>query len=296
MNGASPPATTCVSRDRPTTAATWSAPFSPHHDGTKTEHGFASLFDTGGGLGLVWLDGRAMKPGTGPDDEGTGDMGLRAAHFRSRLETTVGGRRRSPRLRMLPDGQRPSARTARSSPTATDRLTRCATSMSRGSPATRGRSRRGARGRLEDRRLSGQRTGDQRRGPKRRGRLVHRAERSKGTRSSPSRRTRAHLRRTGAGGRRRIARVASMSSRCRTDRRWSAGSNSPARAHCSSCDASSAAVSGRRPSRSPTWARPGTAATRAWRGVETSSCSLDRHRRSPARRDGVGTAAASPDR
>ncbi len=60
---------------------TWSAPFSPHHDGTNTEHGFASLFDTGAGLGLIWLDGRAMKPGAGPDDEGTGDMGLRAAHF-----------------------------------------------------------------------------------------------------------------------------------------------------------------------------------------------------------------------
>ena len=60
---------------------TWSAPFSPHHDGTKTQHGFASLFDTGGGLGVVWLDGRAMKPGAGPDDEGTGDMGLRSARF-----------------------------------------------------------------------------------------------------------------------------------------------------------------------------------------------------------------------
>ena len=60
---------------------TWSAPFSPHHDGTKTQHGFASLFDTGSGLGLIWLDGRAMKPGVGPDDDGTGDMGLRAAHF-----------------------------------------------------------------------------------------------------------------------------------------------------------------------------------------------------------------------
>lgn len=59
----------------------WSQPFSPHHDGTKTEHGFASLFDTGHGLGLVWLDGRAMKPGATPDDEGTGDMALRAAHF-----------------------------------------------------------------------------------------------------------------------------------------------------------------------------------------------------------------------
>ena len=60
---------------------TWSPPFSPHHDGTRTEHGFASLFDTGSGLGLIWLDGRAMKPGVDPDDEGTGDMGLREAHF-----------------------------------------------------------------------------------------------------------------------------------------------------------------------------------------------------------------------
>lgn len=42
---------------------TWSSSFTPHHDGTKTEHGFASLFQMPGeGLGLVWLDGRAMKP------------------------------------------------------------------------------------------------------------------------------------------------------------------------------------------------------------------------------------------
>ena len=60
---------------------TWSARFSPHHDGTNTQHGFASLFDTGNGLGAIWLDGRAMKPGMTPDDEGTGDMGLRSAHF-----------------------------------------------------------------------------------------------------------------------------------------------------------------------------------------------------------------------
>ncbi len=59
----------------------WSVPFPPHHDGTNTQHGFASLFDTGAGLGLIWLDGRAMTPGITPDDEGTGDMGLRAAHF-----------------------------------------------------------------------------------------------------------------------------------------------------------------------------------------------------------------------
>jgi hypothetical protein len=35
---------------------TWSKSFTPHHDGTPTEHGFASLFPMGDGLGLVWLD------------------------------------------------------------------------------------------------------------------------------------------------------------------------------------------------------------------------------------------------
>jgi anti-sigma regulatory factor (Ser/Thr protein kinase) len=50
---------------------TWSAPFSPHHDGTKSEHGFASLFEAPGGLlGLVWLDGRSKK-----------EVGLRTATF-----------------------------------------------------------------------------------------------------------------------------------------------------------------------------------------------------------------------
>jgi hypothetical protein len=38
---------------------TWSAATSPHHDGTQSEHGFASLYPAAdGGLGLVWLDGR----------------------------------------------------------------------------------------------------------------------------------------------------------------------------------------------------------------------------------------------
>jgi hypothetical protein len=58
---------------------TWSAPTSPHHDGTKTQHGFASLFETpGGGLGLVWLDGRAVDP---DPDKGKDNMSLRAATF-----------------------------------------------------------------------------------------------------------------------------------------------------------------------------------------------------------------------
>jgi hypothetical protein len=39
---------------------TWSASFTPHHDRTQTEHGFASLFRMPqGDLGLVWLDGRS---------------------------------------------------------------------------------------------------------------------------------------------------------------------------------------------------------------------------------------------
>src|SRR5688572_1463861 len=63
---------------------TWSASFLPHHDGTKTEHGFASLFQVpGDGLGLVWLDGRAMQAGGGHDQhgEGAGAMSLRYGAF-----------------------------------------------------------------------------------------------------------------------------------------------------------------------------------------------------------------------
>ena len=59
---------------------TWSPSTTPHHDGTKTEHGFASLFrDTAGGLGLIWLDGRAMTPGD--HGHGGGAMTVRAARF-----------------------------------------------------------------------------------------------------------------------------------------------------------------------------------------------------------------------
>jgi hypothetical protein len=54
----------------------WSKPSNPHHDGTKTQHGFASLFPVPEGVGLVWLDGRATNPQTS-----TGDMALRAALY-----------------------------------------------------------------------------------------------------------------------------------------------------------------------------------------------------------------------
>ena len=72
----------------------WTAAFIPHHDGTKTEHGFASLFPLGDGLGAIWLDGRNMKPpsarpegpaarsgqaAAGHDDHGGG--GAMTVHF-----------------------------------------------------------------------------------------------------------------------------------------------------------------------------------------------------------------------
>jgi hypothetical protein len=67
---------------------TWSSPVTPHHDGTKTEHGFASLFAAPGGeLGLVWLDGRAMPPGG--HGHGGGAMSLRAARFDAAGRQTV---------------------------------------------------------------------------------------------------------------------------------------------------------------------------------------------------------------
>lgn len=61
---------------------TWAPSFTPHHDGTTTEHGFASLFQMpGAGLGLVWLDGRAMKSEGHGGHGGSGDMSVRSAVF-----------------------------------------------------------------------------------------------------------------------------------------------------------------------------------------------------------------------
>lgn len=60
---------------------TWSTSVTPHHDSTKTEHGFASLFQMpGAGLGLVWLDGRQMKEGEHQGMD-AGPMSLRGAVF-----------------------------------------------------------------------------------------------------------------------------------------------------------------------------------------------------------------------
>ena len=59
---------------------TWARPLSPHHDGTKTQHGFATLFELPGrSLGLVWLDGRDQE--LNKTDPQGGSMALYYASF-----------------------------------------------------------------------------------------------------------------------------------------------------------------------------------------------------------------------
>jgi hypothetical protein len=61
--------------------STWSPPTTPHHDSTKTQHGFGSLFQApGSGLGVIWLDGRKTDPSA---DGENGSMGLWAAVCRA---------------------------------------------------------------------------------------------------------------------------------------------------------------------------------------------------------------------
>ena len=51
---------------------TWSAPITPHSDGTPTEHGFVTLFPDDHDLGVVWLDGRQFA-----GEAATNEMALR---------------------------------------------------------------------------------------------------------------------------------------------------------------------------------------------------------------------------
>lgn len=58
---------------------TWSAPVVPHHDGTKTMHGFASMLEMpDGGLGVLWLDGRDIATTTAFDG---GNMAVQFTTF-----------------------------------------------------------------------------------------------------------------------------------------------------------------------------------------------------------------------
>jgi len=66
---------------------TWSRPIAPHHDKTKTQHGFASLFEMPDkSLGLVWLDGRDMDPSKAKED---GAMDIYFASFDSSWKQTA---------------------------------------------------------------------------------------------------------------------------------------------------------------------------------------------------------------
>jgi len=59
---------------------TWAKAFSPHHDRTKTQHGFVSLLELAdGGLGMVWLDGRDQEENK--TDPTGGSMALYFASF-----------------------------------------------------------------------------------------------------------------------------------------------------------------------------------------------------------------------
>ena len=59
--------------------ATWSAPISPHDDGTPTEHGFVSIFPHDNKTGLLWLDGRKMVAKKDAANPAATGMTLRAA-------------------------------------------------------------------------------------------------------------------------------------------------------------------------------------------------------------------------
>ena len=67
---------------------TWARPFMPHHDKTKTQHGFASLFELPEkGLGLVWLDAREWE--LAKDDPLGGAVMMRFASFDPQWKQTA---------------------------------------------------------------------------------------------------------------------------------------------------------------------------------------------------------------
>ena len=67
---------------------TWAPSFMPHHDETKTQHGFASFVELPGNtLGVLWLDGRNSEFDFDKPDTGT--MTLRYAAFDASWKQTM---------------------------------------------------------------------------------------------------------------------------------------------------------------------------------------------------------------
>ncbi len=88
---------------------TWARPLVPHHDKTRTQHGFVSLFEMpAGGLGLVWLDGR--NQGKQPEDA---EMAMYFASYRHGMEADRRSVRQRARLRVLHDVSRGHTRRRR---------------------------------------------------------------------------------------------------------------------------------------------------------------------------------------
>ncbi len=70
--------------------ANWAAPVMPHDDGTRSEHGFVSMWAQGDdALGIAWLDGRNTTTGAGGHDGHAGAMTLRAAVFDAQLQRSL---------------------------------------------------------------------------------------------------------------------------------------------------------------------------------------------------------------
>lgn len=72
---------------------TWSSSYLPHHDETKTEQGFASLFPMREGFGLVWLDGRTMLASPKADEGGTSGGEHGGEHGGGRLQVRTASAR-----------------------------------------------------------------------------------------------------------------------------------------------------------------------------------------------------------
>lgn len=65
---------------------TWAASFLPHHDNTKSQHGFASFVELPNrAVGVIWLDGRDIATST---DFAGGNMAVRFATFDSQFKQT----------------------------------------------------------------------------------------------------------------------------------------------------------------------------------------------------------------
>ena len=114
---------------------TWSGRF-PHTRSHAHTTRLRHAVRPGNGLGRVWLDGRAMKPGVTADDEGP--TGAAGHAFRFTQWPAVCGRCRRSRpfmTRLAPNGRGRQHRRAESSPTVNVRPRWYATSTPRASPA-----------------------------------------------------------------------------------------------------------------------------------------------------------------